>query len=170
MRTHYCGQVNETLIGSTVTVAGWVHRRRDHGGVIFIDLRDREGLVQIVCDPDAVAVFAEAEKLRNEFVVSVTGLVRARPEGTINAQLASGKIELLARSIDLLNRSEPLPFQLDENVSEEVRLRYRYLDLRRDVMSQRLRRRHAITRAMRHYLDDAGFCDIETPKIGRAHV
>jgi len=105
MRTHYCGHVNETLIGSTVTVAGWVHRRRDHGGVIFVDLRDREGLVQIVCDPDAAEVFAEAEKLRNEFVVSITGLVRARPEGTTNANLASGKIEMLARRIELLNRS-----------------------------------------------------------------
>ena len=168
MRTHYCGQVNETLIGSTVTVAGWVHRRRDHGGVIFVDLRDREGLVQIVCDPDAAEVFAEAEKLRNEFVVSITGLVRARPEGTTNANLASGKIEMLARHIDLLNRSESLPFQLDENVSEEVRLKYRYLDLRRDVMSQRLRQRHEITKAMRHYLDDAGFVDIETPMLTKA--
>jgi aspartyl-tRNA synthetase len=168
MRTHYCGQVNETLIGSTVTVAGWVHRRRDHGGVIFVDLRDRDGLVQIVCDPDAVEVFAEAEKLRNEFVVSITGLVRARPEGTTNANLASGKVEMLARHIDLLNRSEPLPFQLDENVSEEVRLKYRYLDLRRDVMSQRLRQRHEITKAMRHYLDDSGFVDIETPMLTKA--
>ncbi|MFZ9708649.1 MAG: aspartate--tRNA ligase [Steroidobacteraceae bacterium] len=168
MRTHYCGQLNESLIGQTVTVAGWVHRRRDHGGVIFIDLRDRDGLVQIVCDPDAAEVFAEAEKLRNEFVVSITGLVRARPEGTINAQLASGKVEMLARQIELLNRSEPLPFQLDENVSEEVRLKYRYLDLRRDIMSQRLRRRHAITRAMRQYLDDAGFVDIETPMLTKA--
>ncbi|MFM7396053.1 MAG: aspartate--tRNA ligase [Gammaproteobacteria bacterium] len=168
MRTHYCGHVNETLIGSTVTVAGWVHRRRDHGGVIFVDLRDREGLVQIVCDPDAAEVFAEAEKLRNEFVVSITGLVRARPEGTNNANLASGKIEMLARRIELLNRSEPLPFQLDENVSEEVRLKYRYLDLRRDEMSQRLRQRHQITRAMRQFLDDAGFCDIETPMLTKA--
>jgi aspartyl-tRNA synthetase len=168
MRTHYCGQVNETLTGSTVTVAGWVHRRRDHGGVIFVDLRDREGLVQVVVDPDAPAVFAEAEKLRNEYVVRITGLVRARPEGTTNANLASGRIEILARDIELLNRSEPLPFQLDENVSEEVRLRYRYLDLRRDVMAQRLRQRHRITRAMRQYLDDAGFCDIETPMLTKA--
>ena len=148
MRTHYCGQVDETLTGQTVTVAGWVHRRRDHGGVIFVDLRDREGLVQIVCDPDAKELFAVAESLRNEFVVSIEGLVRARPEGTTNPNLRSGKIEMLARRIELLNRSEPLPFQLDENVSEEVRLKYRYLDLRRDVMSQRLRQRHAITRAL----------------------
>ncbi|MBM4212234.1 MAG: aspartate--tRNA ligase [Gammaproteobacteria bacterium] len=168
MRTHYCGQVNETLIGSTVTVAGWVHRRRDHGGVIFVDLRDREGLLQVVCDPDAAEVFAEAEKLRNEYVVSITGSVRPRPDGTTNANLASGKVEMLARRIELLNRSESLPFQLDENVSEEVRLKYRYLDLRRDVMSQRLRQRHQITRAMRNYLDDAGFVDIETPMLTKA--
>ena len=168
MRTHYCGQVDETLTGQTVTVAGWVHRRRDHGGVIFVDLRDREGLVQIVCDPDDQALFAVAESLRNEFVVSIEGKVRARPEGTTNANLRSGKIEMLAKRIELLNRSEPLPFQLDENVSEEVRLKYRYLDLRRDVMSQRLRQRHAITRAMRNYLDDAGFVDIETPMLTKA--
>jgi len=168
MRSHYCGQVNESLLGQTVTVAGWVHRRRDHGGVIFIDLRDRDGLVQVVCDPDAPELFAVAESLRNEFVVSITGLVRARPAGTANANLASGKVEMLARNIDLLNRSEPLPFQLDEQVSEEVRLKYRYLDLRRDVMAKRLRQRHAITRAMRHYLDDAGFVDIETPMLTKA--
>ncbi|MFM7707403.1 MAG: aspartate--tRNA ligase [Gammaproteobacteria bacterium] len=168
MRSHYCGQVNESLLGQTVTVAGWVHRSRDHGGVIFIDLRDRDGLVQVVCDPDAPELFAVAESLRNEFVVSITGLVRARPAGTANANLASGKVEMLARNIDLLNRSEPLPFQLDEQVSEEVRLKYRYLDLRRDVMAKRLRQRHAITRAMRHYLDDAGFVDIETPMLTKA--
>ncbi len=168
MRSHYCGQVNESLLGQTVTVAGWVHRRRDHGGVIFIDLRDRDGLVQVVCDPDAPELFAVAESLRNEFVVSITGLVRARPAGTANANLASGKVEMLARHIELLNRSEPLPFQLDEQVSEEVRLKYRYLDLRRDVMAKRLRQRHAITRAMRHYLDDAGFVDIETPMLTKA--
>ena len=168
MRSHYCGQVNESLLGQTVTVAGWVHRRRDHGGVIFIDLRDRDGLVQVVCDPDAPGLFAVAESLRNEFVVSITGLVRARPAGTANANLASGKVEMLARHIELLNRSEPLPFQLDEQVSEEVRLKYRYLDLRRDVMANRLRQRHAITRAMRHYLDDAGFVDIETPMLTKA--
>ena len=168
MRSHYCGQVNESLLGQTVTVAGWVHRRRDHGGVIFIDLRDRDGLVQVVCDPDAPELFAVAESLRNEFVVSITGLVRARPAGTANANLSSGKVEMLARHIELLNRSEPLPFQLDEQVSEEVRLKYRYLDLRRDVMAKRLRQRHAITRAMRQYLDDAGFVDIETPMLTKA--
>src|SRR6187397_400503 len=168
MRSHYCGQVNEKLVGQEVTVAGWVHRRRDHGGVIFADLRDREGLLQIVIDPDNKAQFNEAEKLRNEFVVQVRGLVRERPTGTANANLASGKVELLARELVTLNRSEPLPFQLDEHVSEEVRLKYRYIDLRREDMSKRLRLRHKITRAMRHYLDDAGFVDIETPVLTKA--
>jgi aspartyl-tRNA synthetase len=168
MRTHYCGNVNETLIGQSVTVAGWVHRRRDHGGVIFVDLRDREGLLQVVFDPDRADVFAIAERLRNEFVVKVTGTVRVRPEGTVNPNLASGKVELLATGVELLNRADPLPFQLDEQVSEEVRLRYRYIDLRREVMSQRLRQRHAITRAMRAYLDDKGFVDIETPMLTKA--
>ena len=168
MRSHYCGQVNEKLVGQEVTVAGWVHRRRDHGGVIFVDLRDREGLLQIVFDPDNQAQFSEAEKLRNEFVVQIKGLVRERPAGTANANLGSGKVELLARGLTTLNRSEPLPFQLDEHVSEEVRLKYRYLDLRREEMAVRLRLRHKITRAMRHYLDDQGFIDIETPVLGKA--
>jgi len=168
MRSHYCGQVSEKLVGQEVTVAGWVHRRRDHGGVIFVDLRDREGLLQVVCDPDNQNLFSEAEKLRNEFVVQVRGLVRERPSGTANANLASGKVELLARELVTLNRSEPLPFQLDEHVSEEIRLKYRYIDLRRDDMSRRLRLRHKITRAMRHYLDDQGFVDIETPVLGKA--
>ena len=168
MRSHYCGQVNEALIGATVSVAGWVHRRRDHGGVIFVDLRDREGLVQIVCNPDAGEVFAVAEKLRHEFVVRVTGTVRERPVGTVNAQLASGRIEIVATAVELLNRADPLPFQLDEQVSEEVRLRYRYLDLRREVMNKRLRQRHAITRAMRDYLDSHDFIDIETPMLTKA--
>jgi aspartyl-tRNA synthetase len=168
MRTHYCGQVNESLIGSSVSVAGWVHRRRDHGGVIFVDLRDREGLVQIVFNPDAASVFAAAEKLRHEFVIRVTGKVRERPVGTVNASLASGRIEIVATEVELLNRADPLPFQLDEQVSEEVRLRYRYLDLRREVMNQRLRQRHAITRAMREYLDGHGFIDIETPMLTKA--
>ena len=168
MRSHYCGQVNEQLLGQEVTVAGWVHRRRDHGGVIFVDLRDRDGLVQIVFDPDAAAVFKEAERLRNEFVVKVRGRVRARPSGTVNPNLASGRVELLAAELEVLNRSEPLPFQLDEQVSEEVRLRYRYLDLRREVMNQRLRLRHRITRSMRGYLDSHGFVDLETPMLTKA--
>ena len=168
MRSHYCGQVDEQLIGQVVTVAGWVNRPRDHGGVIFVDLRDREGLLQIVFDPQAAAVFAEAERLRSEFVVRVTGKVRARPEGTMNPHLASGGVELLASELELLNRSEPLPFQLDEQVNEEVRLRYRYLDLRREVMSQRLRLRHRLTRSMRGYLDTHGFVDLETPMLTKA--
>ena len=168
MRSHYCGRVNEQLIDQVVTVAGWVHRRRDHGGVIFVDLRDREGLLQIVFDPQAAAVFAEAERLRNEFVVRVSGRVRARPSGTVNPHLASGGVELLASELELLNRSEPLPFQLDEQVNEEVRLRYRYLDLRREVMSQRLRLRHRLTRSMRTYLDAHGFVDLETPMLTKA--
>jgi aspartyl-tRNA synthetase len=168
MRSHYCGKVDEQLIGREVTVAGWVHRRRDHGGVIFVDLRDREGLLQIVFDPTAAVVFREAERLRNEFVVRVTGQVRARPSGTVNPNLPSGGVELLAGELELLNRSEPLPFQLDEQVNEEVRLRYRYLDLRREVMSQRLRLRHRLTRSMRAYLDAHGFVDLETPMLTKA--
>jgi aspartyl-tRNA synthetase len=167
MRSHYCGQVDDKLVGQEVTVAGWVHRRRDHGGVIFVDLRDREGLLQIVFDPDLAAVFKEAERLRNEFVIRVKGRLRERPAGTVNVNLASGRVELLAQELELLNRSEPLPFQLDEQVGEEIRLKYRYLDLRREVMSQRLRLRHRITRSMRSYLDNNGFIDIETPVLGK---
>jgi aspartyl-tRNA synthetase len=168
MRSHYCGQVNESLIGQSVTVAGWVHRRRDHGGVIFVDLRDRDGLLQIVCDPDAAGVFAEAERVRSEYVLSVEGVVRARPQGTANANLASGQVELLARRLTVLNRSEALPFQLDEDVREEVRLKFRYLDLRREVMQKRLLMRHELTRAIRSYLDAHRFVDIETPMLTKA--
>jgi aspartyl-tRNA synthetase len=168
MRTHYCGQVQGSLAGQIVTVAGWAQRRRDHGGVIFVDLRDREGLLQIVFDPDRAAVFSQAERVRNEYVLKVTGLVRARPSGTANANLKSGQVEVLCQELEILNRSEPLPFQLDETVSEEVRLRFRYLDLRRDEMRQRLMLRHRITRTMRHYLDEAGFIDIETPTLSKA--
>jgi aspartyl-tRNA synthetase len=168
MRTHYCGEVNEHLVGSTVSVAGWVHRRRDHGGVIFADLRDREGLLQVVFDPDAAEVFAEAERLRGEWVVRVTGLVRPRPAGTANANLASGQVELLARGIEVLNRAEPIPFQLDEDVKEETRLKFRYIDLRREEMQKRLRLRHSVTRTMREYLDGHGFVDVETPMLTKA--
>jgi aspartyl-tRNA synthetase len=168
MRTHYCGQVDSTLTGQIVTVAGWAQRRRDHGGVIFVDLRDRTGLLQVVFDPDRAAVFAMAERVRNEFVLQITGLVRARPAGTANVNLKSGQVELLCQNLEILNRSEPLPFQLDEIVSEEVRLRFRYLDLRREDMRERLLLRHRITRAMRSYLDDAGFVDIETPMLSKA--
>ena len=168
MRTHYCGEVNEHLVGSTVSVAGWVHRRRDHGGVIFADVRDREGLLQVVFDPDAATVFAEAERLRGEWVVRVTGLVRLRPAGTANANLASGQVELLAREIEVLNRAEPIPFQLDEDVKEETRLKFRYIDLRREEMQKRLRLRHSVTRTMREYLDGHGFIDVETPMLTKA--
>ena len=168
MRSHYCGQVGAALTDQEVEVAGWVHRRRDHGGVIFVDLRDREGLLQVVFDPDEAAVFAQAERLRNEFVIRVKGRVRARPAGTANTHLASGAVELLAKEMEILNRSEPLPFQLDETVNEELRLKYRYLDLRREVMSQRLRLRHGITRAMRSFLDAHGFIDLETPMLTKA--
>src|SRR3981189_1908179 len=168
MRTHYCGQVGESLIGQVVTVAGWAHRRRDHGGVILFALRCRAGLLQIVFDPDRAAVFAMAERVRNEYVLKVTGLVRVRPGGTANVHLKSGQVELLGHELEILNRSDPLPFQLDETVSEEVRLRFRYIDLRREEMRERLLLRHRITRAMRQYLDDAGFIDIETPMLSKA--
>ena len=168
MRSHYCGQVNESLTGKEVSVAGWVHRRRDHGGVIFVDLRDREGLLQIVFDPDTKEIFASAERLRGEFCVRIRGLVRARPAGTANANLPSGQVELLARELEILNRSETPPFHHDETTNEELRLKYRYIDLRRDVMQQRLRLRHQVTRAMRAYLDEHGFIDIETPMLTKA--
>jgi aspartyl-tRNA synthetase len=168
MRSHYCGQVNESQIGQSVTVAGWVHRRRDHGGVIFVDLRDRDGLVQIVFDPDTPSIFAEAERVRSEYVLTVTGQIRRRPEGTANSGLASGQVELLATAVTVLNRAEPLPFQLDEEVREDLRLKYRYLDLRRDVMQRRLLLRHEVTRSIRRYLDDRRFVDIETPMLTKA--
>jgi aspartyl-tRNA synthetase len=165
-RTDYCGCIDRKRLGQTVTVCGWVHRRRDHGGVIFIDLRDREGLVQIVCDPDRIATFTIAEKLRHEFVIAVTGLVRPRPEGTVNPDLASGEIEILAHEIEILNPSVTPPFQLDdENLSETVRLTHRVLDLRRPVMQRNLMLRHRTTMAARRYLDANGFVDIETPVL-----
>jgi aspartyl-tRNA synthetase len=165
-RTDYCGRIDRRRLAQTVTVCGWVHRRRDHGGVIFIDLRDREGLVQIVCDPDRVATFAVAEKLRHEFVVAATGLVRPRPEGTVNPDLATGEIEILAHDIEILNPSLTPPFQLDdENLSETVRLEHRELDLRRPAMQKNLLLRHRATAAARRYLDAQGFVDIETPVL-----
>ena len=169
MRTHYCGQVTEALLGQEVVLCGWVHRRRDHGGVIFIDLRDREGLVQVVFDPDTESAFAIAEQVRSEFVLQVEGLVRPRPEGTVNPDMPTGKIEVLGRSLAVLNQSETPPFQLDEeDVNEETRLRYRYVDLRRPSMQQRLITRSHITRAMREFLDGNGFVDIETPMLTKA--
>jgi aspartyl-tRNA synthetase len=163
MRSHYCGQVNRTAIGRDVTVAGWVHRRRDHGGVIFIDLRDREGLLQVVFDPDRAEMFAEAERLRSEFVLEVQGRVRERPAGTVNPNLASGEIEVLASKLTVLAKSKTPPFHHDEPASEELRLRYRYLDLRREPMLKNLRLRHAVTRALRKFMDENGFVDVETP-------
>ncbi len=169
MRSHYCGQVTETQLDQEVTLCGWVNRRRDHGGVIFIDLRDREGLVQVVFDPDRADVFATAERVRNEYVLRVKGRVRPRPEGTINDQLTTGKIEVLGLELEVLNAAETPPFQLDdEDVHEDIRLRYRYIDLRRDEMQRRLRMRSQITRLMRNYLDDQGFLDIETPMLTKA--
>jgi aspartyl-tRNA synthetase len=168
MRTHYCGQVGEALVGETVSVAGWVHRRRDHGGVIFIDLRDREGLLQVVVDPDTAAAFAIAEHLGREFCLRVTGKVRHRPAGTANANLASGQVEVLTQELEILNPSATPPFALEEDVGEEIRLKYRYIDLRRDVMQQRLRLRHSVTRSMRGFLDGHGFVDLETPMLTKA--
>ncbi len=166
MRSHYCGLVNRQLLDQTVQLCGWVHRRRDHGGVIFIDLRDREGLVQVVCDPDRAESFSLADSLRNEFVVRVVGRVRERPAGTVNTHLVSGEIEVLATSLEILNAAQTPPFMMDdENISENVRLQYRFLDLRRPQMQGHLRLRHQAARAIRNYLDDHGFIDIETPML-----
>ncbi len=168
MRSHYCGQVDETLIGQEISVAGWVHRRRDHGGVIFVDLRDREGLLQVVFDPDRPEIFAEAERLRSEYVLLVKGKVRNRPDGTLNPNMKTGGVEVLASSLITLNPSETPPFQHDQQVNEELRLKYRYLDLRREQMLGNLRLRHRVTRAMRNFLDNNGFIDVETPMLTRA--
>ena len=169
MRTHYCGLTNEELLGQTVSLCGWVHRRRDHGGVIFIDLRDREGLVQIVCDPDRADVFANAEAVRNEFCLRITGLVRPRPEGTTNANLTSGKIEVLCRELEVLNPSVTPPFQLDDdNLSETTRLTHRVLDLRRPQMQKNLRLRYKVSMEVRKFLDGNGFIDIETPMLTKS--
>ena len=169
MRTVYSGLVDEKYIGQTVTLFGWAHRRRDHGGVIFIDLRDREGLVQVVCDPDRPEVFATADKCRNEFCLKVVGLVRARPEGTKNPNLISGGIEVLAQELEILNPSVTPPFHLDDdNLSETTRLTYRVLDLRRPVMQKNLRTRYRAAMAFRKYLDAHGFIDIETPMLTRS--
>ncbi len=169
MRTHYCGDVNRSHLDQTVTLCGWAHRRRDHGGVIFIDLRDRQGLVQVVCDPDRAATFATAEAIRNEFVLKITGLVRGRPEGTINPNLPTGEIEVLAQEIEILNASAPIPFQLDdENLSETVRLTHRYLDLRRPAMQKNMMLRYQVSKSLRHALDDQGFIELETPMLTRS--
>ena len=169
MRTHYCGLVTEALSGETVTLCGWVNRRRDHGGVIFVDLRDREGYVQIVCDPDRADMFKVAEDLRNEFCIQVKGLVRARPEGTTNDSLKSGKIEVLCHELTVLNPSVTPPFQIDDdNLSETTRLTHRVLDLRRPYMQRNLMLRYRVSMEVRKFLDANGFIDIETPMLGKS--
>src|SRR5436853_102340 len=166
MRTEYCGTTDARYLGQVVTLYGWAHRRCDHGGVIFIDLRDREGLAQVVGDPDRADTFAIAVRVRNEFVLRVKGVVRRRPEGTVNPALRSGEIEVLAHELEILNPAAALPFMVDEeHLSEEVRLKHRYLDLRREPMQRALRLRHAVARATRRYLDDNGFIDSETPVL-----
>lgn len=171
MRTNYCGEVTESLIDQEVTVCGWVHRRRDHGGVIFIDLRDREGLLQVVYDPDIEDAFAIAESVRSEYVLQVKGLVRYRPEGTKNDKLATGQIEILGKELTILNKADTPPFMLDvadDEVAEDIRLKYRYIDLRREPMQKRLKMRSDIVRTLRNFLDDNGFMDIETPMLTKA--
>ena len=169
MRTHGCGELRERHIGETVTLCGWAQRRRDHGGVIFIDLRDRSGVVQLVFDPDARESFAVAERVRTEYVLRVRGRVRRRPEGTENPRLPTGAVEVVGETLEILNRADPLPFQLDEeDVGEEVRLRHRYLDLRREAMRERLLLRARVTGTLRRFLDERGFVDVETPILTRA--
>ena len=171
MRSHYCGLVNETLIDQTITVAGWVHRRRDHGGVIFLDLRDSEGLLQVVIDPDTPEAFAIANAARSEFLLKITGRVRARYAGTENPNMTSGNVELLGKEIEQLAKSETPPFQLNDeftNISEELRLKYRFLDMRRPEMQERMKFRAKATSVIRRYLDEHGFLDVETPVLTRA--
>ncbi len=170
MRSHYCGLLNENHVGQEVVLCGWAHRRRDHGGVIFIDLRDREGIAQVVFDPDAEQSFALAETVRSEFVLKITGIVRLRPEGTSNAVMGTGRIEVLGKQLEILNASRTPPFMLDEHaeVGEDIRLRHRYIDLRRPEMADRLRFRSKVSNTIRNYLDENGFLDIETPILTRA--
>jgi len=169
MRTHYCGELNQQDIGQVVSVCGWVNRRRDHGGVIFVDLRDKKGMLQVVFDPDDAAMFSLAESLRNEFVLKVDGIVRIRPEGTLNKDMPTGEIELLAQNLQVLNVSETPPFQLDDDeVHDDLRLRYRYIDLRRPEMQKRIQLRAKVTHYLRGWLEDHDFMDIETPMLTRA--
>ena len=166
MRTHYCGEISAALVDKEVTLCGWAHRRRDHGGVIFVDLRDREGLAQVVFNPDTKEAFAIAERVRGEYVLKVTGKLRRRPEGTVNPDLRSGEVELVAREVEILNPSATPPFQIDEdNLSETVRLENRVLDLRRAPMQKNLRMRHRAAMSARRFLDEQGFIDIETPVL-----
>lgn len=169
MRTHYCGHLNREHIGQTVTLCGWAHRRRDHGGVIFIDLRDREGMAQIVIDPDTPEAFANAETVRNEFVLKVVCKVRARPEGTVNANIPTGEVEMMATEIEILNPSLTPPFMLDDdNLTETVRLEHRYIDLRRPAMQKNLMLRYKVAKNLRDYLDENGFIEVETPMLTRS--
>ena len=168
MRTDYCGEVNVADVGEAITVAGWVHRRRDHGGVIFVDLRDTTGLIQLVFNPEHQDLFSEAEKLRGEFVLSASGTIRKRPEGTINPELPTGEVELLVLSLVVLNTSATPPFHHNEHAHEDVRLKYRYLDLRRNEMANNLKVRHDIIRSLRNFLDKKDFIDIETPILTKA--
>jgi len=169
MRSHYCGELNSSHIDQEIELCGWVHRRRDHGGVIFIDLRDREGIAQIVFDPDRAEPFAIADAVRNEFVIKITGKVRNRPEGTVNPDMSTGEIEVLGHSIEILNKSKTPPIQMDdEHVHDDIKLRYRYIDLRRPFMQHNLRLRSQIAKEMRNFLDDRGFLDIETPMLTKA--
>ena len=169
MRTHYCGHLNRSHIGQTVTLCGWAHRRRDHGGVIFIDLRDREGMAQIVIDPDTKEAFAIAESVRNEFVLKIVCKVRARPEGTVNSNIPTGEVEMLATEIEILNASLTPPFMLDdENLTETVRLQHRYIDLRRPTMQKNMMLRYRVAKTLRDYLDVNGFIEVETPMLTRS--
>ncbi len=168
MRSHYCGQLDKSLVDQQVTLCGWVNKRRDLGGLIFIDMRDRTGLVQVVFDPDQAALFETANKLRQEFCVRLKGTVRARPESQVNANMATGAVEVMADELEILSRSEPLPIDFNQHVSEEARLRFRYLDLRRPNMNHNLQFRARVTSAVRRFMDDAGFLDIETPMLTRA--
>ena len=168
MRTHYCGELNQENSGQEISVCGWVNRRRDHGGVIFIDLRDKKGILQVVVDPDNEALFSTAESVRNEFVLKITGLVRARPEGTNNKDMSTGEIEVLALDLEILNSSETPPFQLDDDVHDDIRQKYRYIDLRRPEMQYRMQLRARVTHFMRSWLEAAEFMDIETPMLTKA--
>ena len=170
MRSNYCGELNESFIDQEVQLCGWVHRRRDHGGVIFLDVRDREGIAQVVYDPDTVESFAMAEGVRNEFVIRVTGIVRLRPEGTVNSEMGTGKIEVLGKQLEILNAAETPPIYLDDHaeVGEDIRLRYRYIDLRRPEMADRLRFRSKVTNTVRNFLDSNGYVDVETPLLTKA--
>ncbi len=170
MRSHYCGEFSSAQVGEEVEVVGWVHRRRDHGGVIFLDIRDRTGIVQVVFDPDTEESFATADRVRNEYVLAMSGRVRPRPEGTVNPDMATGEIEVLGKTLTILNASQTPPFQLDEysEAGEDIRLRYRYLDLRRPEMQERLKMRAQISSAVRRYLEGAGFWEVETPTLTRA--